>query len=81
MLGTTVQEHFKIELLALLDLPENLSELISMVISMVIYKFRKLEVPSFKHRKKGGVAVRNKILPPFQNKCNSRTKHANQRYV
>jgi len=50
MLGTTVQEHFKIELLALLDLPENLSELISMVISMVIYKFRKLEVPSFKHR-------------------------------
>ena len=61
MLGTTVQEHFKIELLALLDLPQNLSELISMVISMVIYKFRKLECPLSSTGKKGGVAERNKI--------------------
>ena len=45
----------------MLDLPQNLCELITVMISMVIYKFRKLEVPSFKHRKKGGVAERNKI--------------------
>jgi len=55
------EESFKIELLALLDLPQNLCELITVMISMVIYKFRKLECPLSSTGKKGGVAERNKI--------------------